>query len=303
MSTIKEISSVMGTKTSSPDSTVPLSEFPIITSDSSRVARAIDIEKFPPSLLNTTSSSSKLLIIPVSLTSSMLNEDLEMERNNLVPIDGLGALNPLTTFKIMRATSSLGINISKNRFFDMFIPRLLVALIILNVVNGFRATSPSMGTKLFPAISKSSLSSFSDTNVIDDVKLTEIISNFEDEDVMCSSEGGKFSVPISLASLEESDVVMGNSDNGTAESGDDVLALITELFQMPETPLSMVHLCDRLDMSKKTSREFFLLSLKRKLVLASMLKTDRNKYLETVKVSQFVYVYMCKPNICIIKFI
>jgi hypothetical protein len=67
---------------------------------------------------------------------------------------------------------------------------------------------------------------------IDDVKLPGIISNFEDEDVMCSSEGGKLSKSIALATIEESDAVMGNSDNGNVESGDDVLALITELISL-----------------------------------------------------------------------
>jgi hypothetical protein len=180
----------------------------------------------------------------------------------------------------------------------MFATRLLVVVLIISeVVNGFITPSPSRGTKLSP-LSKSSLSRLGAASVLDDVKLTEIISNFEDEDVMCSSEGGKFSVPIALATLEESDVVMGNSN--TVESGDDVLALITELFQMPETPLSMIHLCDRIDISKTNSRERFFLSFKRKTVLTSMLKNDRNKYLETVKVSPYVYIHMYLSNIGIL---
>jgi hypothetical protein len=180
----------------------------------------------------------------------------------------------------------------------MFALRLLVVVLIISaVVNGFTTPNPSRGTKLSP-LSKSSLSRLGAASVVDNVKLTEIISNFEDEDVMCSSEGGKFSVPIALASLEESDVVMGKSN--TVESGDDVLALITELFQMPETPLSMIHLCDRIDISKTNSRERFFLSFKRKTVLTSMLKKDRNKYLETVKVSQYVYIHMYLSNIGIL---
>lgn len=67
------------------------------------------------------------------------------------------------------------------------------------------------------------------------------------------------------------------------ETWSSTASLIANLFKLPATPLSIVELCDRIDTASLKSRESVLLGLRRQALLATMLKKDRNEYLETVK--------------------
>ena len=67
------------------------------------------------------------------------------------------------------------------------------------------------------------------------------------------------------------------------ESWAGTFTLLGDILKLPATPITIVELCDKIDTSKRNSREKFLLSLRRQALLSTMLSNDRNQYLETVK--------------------
>jgi hypothetical protein len=115
--------------------------------------------------------------------------------------------------------------------------------------------------------------------------LEEKISNFEDEAVSCSSEGGKWSKKVSDVEMSE---LSGNPAlapiMSTKESWVESLYEFTgtagDLLKMPATVVSVVELCDQIDQNPKNG---FLYRLRRQAILTKLLQDDRNKYLETVK--------------------
>ena len=111
--------------------------------------------------------------------------------------------------------------------------------------------------------------------------------NFVDDDVGCSSEGGKFSTPVSMSYVTTSSLSSNPSQReyptDEVESWSDSLNLIFELLSLPATPTNIVKLCDRIDVAKPNSREFSLCKFRRQSLLVSILKSNRDEYLETVK--------------------
>lgn len=77
--------------------------------------------------------------------------------------------------------------------------------------------------------------------------------------------------------------IMLTEDDQSDERWGDTFSLIGNLFSLSANPISIVELCDRVDIAKPNSRELILLNLRRQSLLATMLQNDRNVYLETVK--------------------
>ena len=117
--------------------------------------------------------------------------------------------------------------------------------------------------------------------------------NFRDSEVECTSEGGKWRVPVGSVASKSNLVISERTSFDNIDSWTSVLSLLQELVSMPPTAANIVALCDRLDAPRRKVMLYgpvdasgAVLRFYRSRLLAGLLRRSRQEYTATVEFLQ-----------------